>query len=67
MNPDDEVEISSLNMDKVVGTLRQFVREWSKEGEAERNGSYQPILDALQAELPVDPNNLYQCMMKFNL
>lgn len=54
-------------MDKVVGTLRQFVREWSKEGEAERNGSYQPILDALQAELPVDPNNLYQCMMKFNL
>lgn len=39
-----------MDLDKVKSTLRQCIRDWSKQGEAERNMSYKPILDKL-AEL----------------
>ncbi|KAJ3212762.1 hypothetical protein HK099_007668 [Clydaea vesicula] len=38
---------TSKNIDKVRSTLRQFVREWSSEGEKEREDCYLPILNAL--------------------
>ncbi len=36
------------DMDKVQSTLKQFVRDWSKEGEAERSQCYDPILRELE-------------------
>ena len=36
-------------MDKARSTLKQFVRDWSVEGENERQLSYAPILNALNA------------------
>ncbi|KAJ3281183.1 hypothetical protein HDU76_008995, partial [Blyttiomyces sp. JEL0837] len=41
--------ITSSDMDKVRTVLRQFVRDWAKEGAAERLATYQPILDALES------------------
>ena len=37
----------SRDMDKARSTLKQFVRDWSVEGAAERHLSYAPILNAL--------------------
>ncbi|KAJ2156550.1 hypothetical protein GGF46_005107 [Coemansia sp. RSA 552] len=37
-------------MDKVLSTLKQFVRDWSAEGREERQKTYLPIVDALEAE-----------------
>ncbi|KAF9462245.1 N2227-like protein [Collybia nuda] len=34
-------------MDKLRSTLKQFVRDWSEEGKAERNMCYEPMKDAL--------------------
>ena len=39
-------------MDKVSSVLRQLVRDWSAEGEAERRQCYQPIVDEIQRRLP---------------
>jgi len=36
------------DMEKVKSTIRQFVREWSLEGEDERNHCYLPILNELE-------------------
>uniref|UniRef100_A0A0G4HL64 carnosine N-methyltransferase n=1 Tax=Chromera velia CCMP2878 TaxID=1169474 RepID=A0A0G4HL64_9ALVE len=44
---------ASRNISKVRSTLRQFVRDWSTEGEQERRECYQPLLDALEEYLPV--------------
>jgi len=35
-------------------TLRQFVRDWAKEGEGERSSSYAPLIDALKKHMPVN-------------
>eukprot|EP00921_Rhytidocystis_pertsovi_P002717 GHVQ01004635.1.p1 GENE.GHVQ01004635.1~~GHVQ01004635.1.p1 ORF type:complete len:446 (-),score=69.26 GHVQ01004635.1:525-1700(-) len=46
------------NMSKVRSTLRQFVRDWSDEGAEERTTAYGPLLEALEANLPIlDPEN----------
>lgn len=45
--------IIERNSSKVRSTLRQFVRDWSKEGEAERQACYGPILDAIMRRLPL--------------
>ncbi|EPQ50789.1 N2227-domain-containing protein [Gloeophyllum trabeum ATCC 11539] len=37
------------DMDKLRSTLKQFVRDWSEEGKAERHACYKPMQDALQA------------------
>ena len=44
---------SEFNMGKVRSTLRQFVREWSAEGAAEREGTFGLLLKELEARLPV--------------
>ncbi|KAG8986261.1 hypothetical protein FRB93_005355 [Tulasnella sp. JGI-2019a] len=36
-----------FEMDKLRSTLKQFARDWSSEGNAEREASYKPMLDAL--------------------
>ncbi len=35
------------DVDKVQSTIKQFVRDWSREGAAERNMCYKPVLDKL--------------------
>ncbi|KAJ1789013.1 hypothetical protein LPJ67_002654 [Coemansia sp. RSA 1938] len=37
-------------MEKVLSTLKQFVRDWSAEGKSEREQTYGPIMQALEAE-----------------
>ncbi|KAI8073723.1 N2227-domain-containing protein, partial [Thamnidium elegans] len=39
--------VPAADMDKVKSTLRQFVRDWSKEGECERKVTYSPIINEL--------------------
>jgi carnosine N-methyltransferase len=43
------IHADSRDMDKARSTLKQFVRDWSVEGEKERRLSYTPILNALNA------------------
>lgn len=38
--------------DKVRSTLRSFVRDWTREGEDERNACYAPCLEALERYFP---------------
>jgi len=42
-------------MSKVRTTLRQFVRDWAKEGQAERDATYKPLIEAVQRHLPAPP------------
>jgi len=39
--------VKTLEVDKVKSTLKQFVRDWSKEGKIEREQTYTPIINAL--------------------
>lgn len=48
----DGHRVASRNSSKVRSTLRQFVRDWAREGEAERAASYEPLIDAVQRHLP---------------
>lgn len=44
--------VASRNSSKVRSTLRQFVRDWAKEGAAERAMCYKPLLDAIMRRMP---------------
>ena len=45
----------SLNdMEKVQSTLKQIVRDWSKDGEEERAACYDPIIQEIEANFPPD-------------
>jgi len=44
--------VASRNSSKVRSTLRQFVRDWAKEGQPERQASYSPLISALLQHLP---------------
>jgi len=46
------VPYTSFDSDKVKSTLKQIVRDWSKDGEPERKLSYQPIIDEITSRLP---------------
>ena len=50
---DFDVPTAPRNISKVRSTLKQFVREWSKEGEEERRSSFAPLLAALTKYLPI--------------
>jgi carnosine N-methyltransferase len=41
---------SSTDLDKARSTIRQFYRDWSAEGAAEREACYQPVIKALAEE-----------------
>jgi carnosine N-methyltransferase len=54
------VATSEFNMDKVISTVKQFVREWSKEGEEERNKCFLPIMEELAKYLPITDETRYK-------
>ncbi|KAI6655583.1 hypothetical protein LOD99_2082 [Oopsacas minuta] len=41
--------LTKMDIDKVITTLKQFYRDWSKEGQKERDLCYKPILDSIQS------------------
>ncbi|KAI9849151.1 MAG: putative secondary metabolism biosynthetic enzyme [Sclerophora amabilis] len=45
------------DMSKVHTIVRQFYRDWSAEGQSERDNSYAPVLDDLTAEFPTQRNS----------
>ncbi len=52
---DPEQAPTSDSLDKVHSTLRQFVRDWADEGEAERQRCYAPVLELVARLFPLDP------------
>ena len=48
------VQPSPDNVDKVHSTLRQFVRDWSDEGAAERERCYGPMIAEVERRFPLD-------------
>lgn len=46
------------DFDRVRLTLLQLAREWSDDGKAERNKTFGPILEALEAEFPENRNDI---------
>lgn len=50
-------------MSKVESTLHQFVRDWSKEGEQERQNTYVPILEKLEKYLPIKNKEEYRVLV----
>ncbi len=42
------------DMEKVQSTLKQIVRDWSKDGEEERAACYNPIIEEIEANFPAD-------------
>uniref|UniRef100_A0AAV2MTK3 Carnosine N-methyltransferase n=1 Tax=Knipowitschia caucasica TaxID=637954 RepID=A0AAV2MTK3_KNICA len=45
---------STFDMDKLKSTIKQFVRDWSETGRAERDSCYQPIIKEIQRLFPSD-------------
>ena len=45
--------ITSMDMDKVKTTIKQFVRDWSQDGVQERLVCYAPIIDEVQRRFPI--------------
>ncbi|XP_043916784.1 carnosine N-methyltransferase isoform X2 [Protopterus annectens] len=43
---------STFDMDKLISTIKQFVRDWSEAGKAERETCYQPIINEIQRAFP---------------
>ncbi|KAM9392862.1 carnosine N-methyltransferase [Pholidichthys leucotaenia] len=45
---------STFDMDKLKSTIKQFVRDWSEAGQAERDSCYKPIIQEIQRLFPTD-------------
>ncbi|XP_028852083.1 carnosine N-methyltransferase isoform X2 [Denticeps clupeoides] len=45
---------STFDMDKLKSTIKQFVRDWSEDGKAERESCYKPIIEEIQRLFPQD-------------
>ncbi|KAL5020564.1 hypothetical protein ScPMuIL_003456 [Solemya velum] len=43
---------TSFDMDKVMTTLKQFVRDWSEDGVIERTACYDPVIKEIQRRFP---------------
>ncbi|XP_029471910.1 carnosine N-methyltransferase isoform X2 [Rhinatrema bivittatum] len=43
---------STFDMDKLKSTIKQFIRDWSEAGRAERHSCYQPIINEVQRNFP---------------
>lgn len=43
---------STFDMDKLKSTIKQFVRDWSQAGKAERDSCYAPIIEEIQKQFP---------------
>ena len=46
--------VTSMDLDKVKTTIKQFVRDWAQEGEQERLVCYAPIIEEVKRRFPVD-------------
>lgn len=44
--------VTSMDMDKVKTTMKQFVRDWSQDGEQERLICYEPIIEEVKRYFP---------------
>lgn len=42
------------DMDKVKTTVKQFYRDWSSAGKAERDACYKPVIDEIQRLFPLE-------------
>lgn len=42
------------DQEKVQATIKQLVRDWSLEGTEERKACYQPIIDEITNQFPLD-------------
>lgn len=42
------------DQEKVQATIKQLVRDWSVEGTEERNACYQPIIDEILNQFPLE-------------
>eukprot|EP00698_Gefionella_okellyi_P024539 TRINITY_DN8694_c0_g1_i1.p1 TRINITY_DN8694_c0_g1~~TRINITY_DN8694_c0_g1_i1.p1 ORF type:complete len:407 (-),score=81.91 TRINITY_DN8694_c0_g1_i1:624-1844(-) len=51
--------ITEGDMDKVRSTLKQFVRDWSSEGAAERDACYKPMIAELQKHFPTPSGGIH--------
>ena len=54
-------------MDKVKSTLKQIVRDWSKQGEVERVSCYKPVIDTIVRLFPSDQWLVYIMCDKKNV
>ncbi|XP_056275762.1 carnosine N-methyltransferase [Pseudoliparis swirei] len=45
---------TTFDMDKIKSTIKQFIRDWSETGRAERDTCYQPIIEEIQRLFPND-------------
>ncbi|XP_030647685.1 carnosine N-methyltransferase [Chanos chanos] len=45
---------STFDMDKLKSTIKQFVRDWSEAGKAERDSCYKPLIEEIQRRFPQD-------------
>lgn len=45
-------DISCLNKGKLRSTLRQIAREWTSEGQAERDAVFKPCINILEKMFP---------------
>nr|XP_033782681.1 carnosine N-methyltransferase isoform X2 [Geotrypetes seraphini] len=43
---------STFDMDKLKSTIKQFIRDWSEDGKAERDSCYQPIINEVKKYFP---------------
>lgn len=59
----DRHRVASRNSSKVRSTLRQFVRDWAREGEEERVASYHPLIQALLRYLPPPRNGPHPAVL----
>jgi len=48
------IQPTSSDMEKVQSTLKQIVRDWSKDGAQERSACYEPIINEIELQFPID-------------
>ncbi|TSR04274.1 Carnosine N-methyltransferase [Bagarius yarrelli] len=51
---------STFDMDKLKSTIKQFVRDWSDAGKAERDSCYKPIIEEIQRLFPSEKCDVSQ-------
>ncbi|XP_067653947.1 carnosine N-methyltransferase-like isoform X1 [Haliotis asinina] len=57
-----QVPPTTFDMDKVISTLKQFVRDWSEDGRMERDACYKPVTQEITRRFPAsqwDPATVY--------
>ncbi|PVD36231.1 hypothetical protein C0Q70_03209 [Pomacea canaliculata] len=54
---DPHIKPTAFDMDKVKTTLKQFVRDWSQAGRAERAACYDPVVTAVEKRFPSETHD----------